>query len=241
MNWHNFWTVLWNLKLNDGLVFFLLVDLNLAAATDPTENPYLDNLGGDLITIIRGTCWILTRCGGPGRNQSLKILRRRQFGPTFDPAACFDEKKINLLWFAWTWAESPAWLHLTCLGRILGNLTRKLPRKRYVSLTLKPREKKEIPHVFEEKLTIFSSLFHATHHLPNNLELSCLKFVSQERKHHRRRHHRRRLHCWTQGRREAYPPDLRELVHTATKLPPMNTPLKLSEKRISETWPHGIQ
>ena len=38
---------------------------------------------------------------------------------------------------------------------------------------------------------------------------TCLKFRSQER---------------TQDRREAFPPGLRELVHTATKLPPMNTP-----------------
>ena len=28
------------MKTNEGLVFFSLVDRNLAAATDPTENPY---------------------------------------------------------------------------------------------------------------------------------------------------------------------------------------------------------
>ena len=240
MNWHNFWMVLWNLKLNDGLVFFLLVDLNLAAATDPTENPYLDNLGGDLITIIRGTCWILT-CGGPGRNQSLKILRRRQFGPTFDPAACFDEKKNQLIVVCLNLGGVTCLITPDLFGKNFGQFDKKIAPKKVRIVDIKTTGKERNPACFEEKLTIFSSLFHATHHLPNDLELSCLKFVSQERKHHRRRHHRRRLHCWTQGRREAYPPDLRELVHTATKLPPMNTPLKLSEKRISETWPHGIQ
>ena len=102
---------------------------------------------------------------------------------------------------------------------------------------------------FEEKLTDFS-LFHAT--IPAEkrwyLEHTCQNFAVDPKKEHviaediiaediiaedadQER---------TQGRREAYPPDLKELVHTATKLPPMNTPLKLSEK-ISETWPHGIQ
>ena len=84
--------------------------------------------------------WLLLfflRCGGPvtlvGRNTAL--------GFTDAPLSIYRIENWTNIWSSWA-------------------ICSELPWRRYVLLLkLKPREKKEIPHVFEEKLTVFSLFF----------------------------------------------------------------------------------